>query len=359
MLIRTFRNDEFIDREEEISFLIDWFKETPKEILWLYGPKSCGKTTLIEYVVEKELFEDFENLKPKENYWVRYVNLRGKLISSYETFLESFIKPKDEEEIKKTKSFSARVSASIIQIEAGLLKEVKERKKDLFDVLLNKFENISKEGKQPILIIDEIQTLEDIYINGDRELLKEFLNFCVRLTKETHLSHVIILSSNTIFINKIYNEAKLKITSYFKKVDHLDKKTTLEYLKLHNIPEEKHSLVWDYLGGCIPLIQRMIRHKDKYSSIEDYLNEQVNLALSEIREIMKRFLTKEEKNIFKNIAKQIIKDGFYISSENETQENLRVIDLMSEKEILFYDPQTGAITPNNRVYLKAMEKMLS
>ncbi len=48
------------------------------------------------------------------------------------------------------------------------------------------------------LVIDEIQSLEDVYGNGEKELLKEFLNFCVALTKETHLSHVIMLSSNTI-----------------------------------------------------------------------------------------------------------------------------------------------------------------
>jgi len=41
----------------------------------------------------------------------------------------------------------------------------------------------------------------------------------------------VILSSNTIFINSIYNEAKLKVTNEFKKIDHLDKKTTQEYLR--------------------------------------------------------------------------------------------------------------------------------
>ena len=80
------------------------------------------------------------------------------------------------------------------------------------------------------MIIDEIQKLEDLYINNKRELLKEFLNFCVSLTKEKYLSHVLILSSNTIFIERIYNDAKLKETSRFKKIDHLSKEKVQEWL---------------------------------------------------------------------------------------------------------------------------------
>ncbi|WOE70987.1 hypothetical protein RZR97_05280 [Hydrogenimonas thermophila] len=37
--------------------------------------------------------------------------------------------------------------------------------------------------------------------------INEFRNFCVRLTKETHLAHVVILSSNTIFIDRLYEKA--------------------------------------------------------------------------------------------------------------------------------------------------------
>ncbi len=67
MRIIEFRQDEFIDREREIEFLKDWINNIPKEILWIYGPKSTGKTTLIEYVIEKELTS---NLKIFDNYWI-------------------------------------------------------------------------------------------------------------------------------------------------------------------------------------------------------------------------------------------------------------------------------------------------
>jgi len=356
MLIKSFRNDEFVDREKEIKFLLDWFNKIPKEILWLYGPKSCGKTTLIEYIVENELFEDFENLKPKDNYWVRYINLRGKLISSYETFLESFIKP--EEEYITQKGISAGVSIAVITLKAEVLKQVKERKKDLFDALIDELnKKLKKENKKPILIIDEIQTLEDIYINGEREFLKEFLNFCVRLTKELHLSHVVILSSNTIFINRIYNEAKLKETSTFYKIDHLDKETTFKYLDYHNIPKEKQSLIWDYLGGSIYRLQKFLRDRDKFASIEDYLNKQVELALSEIKHIFIMEMENEEIDIFKQIAKTIAENGFYLLKDKEDKKFVKVVSFMSQKEILFFDPLSDKIKGNNRLYEKAFERL--
>ncbi|MDQ7031419.1 MAG: ATP-binding protein, partial [Desulfonauticus sp.] len=65
MQIREFRQDEFINREKEIQYLKDWVNHLPKEILWLYGPKSTGKTTLIEYLIEKELTS---NLKIFDKY---------------------------------------------------------------------------------------------------------------------------------------------------------------------------------------------------------------------------------------------------------------------------------------------------
>ncbi len=151
---RYFRGEELIDREEEIEFFLNWFKQLPKLILWVYGPKSCGKTTLIEYVVEKELFENFEKLKAKGNYWVKYLNLRRKLISSYETFLNSFIFPDDK---TTDENLGITINLGMIKLDYKIFNKVKEKKLDLFEVLIENFKSI--EGKK-ILIIDEIQTLE-------------------------------------------------------------------------------------------------------------------------------------------------------------------------------------------------------
>ncbi|WP_022670135.1 ATP-binding protein [Hippea alviniae] len=125
MNTRTFRNKKLIDRDKEINFFLDWFNQLPGLILWVYGPKSSGKTTLIEYVVEKELFEDFENLKPKGNWWVKYINLREKLISSYETFLNSFIFPEDK---TLDKTLGITFHLGVIRLDYKIFNKIKEKK---------------------------------------------------------------------------------------------------------------------------------------------------------------------------------------------------------------------------------------
>ena len=354
MKIIEFRGKEFVNREKEIDFFKNWINNIPNEILWLYGPKSSGKTTLIEYVIEKELTS---NLKIFDKYWIKYINFRRTMVGSYDSFINSFF-----EEAEGEDDFSGEIKAGfnigIIKLEAKTLEKIKNKKKNLFNELI---ENLKKINKIKLIVIDEIQTLEDIYYNGEKELLKEFLNFCVALTKETHLSHVIILSSNTIFIERIYNDAKLKVTSRFKKIDHLYKDTTFNYLE-HKMKELNlvldKGLIWEYLGGCIPLIQRMFMEIGNSNLLRKYLENEVKLAKSEIIEIMKRFLDEKKREIFKEVAKEIIKNGYYESREDEKKEYLEVIDFMTEKEIFFYDPLEQKVTGNNRLYEKAFEELI-
>ena len=100
MKIETYRGVPFIDREEEIEFFIDWFNEPPQRILFVYGPKSSGKTTVIEYVIEKKLLRENKR-KKKSKYWVKYLNLREALIASYGSFLDTFFVEVKEEESER------------------------------------------------------------------------------------------------------------------------------------------------------------------------------------------------------------------------------------------------------------------
>ncbi len=45
----------FINRKEELTYLQSWIEESPKNILFFYGPKSSGKTTLIYRFIEDHL----------------------------------------------------------------------------------------------------------------------------------------------------------------------------------------------------------------------------------------------------------------------------------------------------------------
>ena len=348
MKIRTYRGVPFVDREEEIKFFVDWFSEPPQRILFVYGPKSSGKTTVIEYVIENKL------LKQKNKYWVKYLNLRGKLISSYKSFLEALIVP--EEVYKETVEKSINLALGLISLEGKKIKQIREKERNLFDVLMEEIEKEKKKGKTPILIIDEIQKLRDVYIengNGERELLKEFLNFCIRLTKETHLCHVVILTSNTVFIERIYNDARMKLTSDFKKIGHLEKQKVAEWLKIEGLKDDEIELVWEYLGGCIPLILKMLSYYKTGKNLKKFLEEQRWLAYTEIDEYLAEF-NEEETEFLLKVAREIIEKG-YFSISGLKADKRKLLQKWAEKEIFFYDPLELKVTGNSRIYEKGME----
>ena len=350
-----FREEELVDREEEIKYFKKWFEKVPKEILWVYGPKSTGKTTLTEYIIENELFDDFKLFKSKK-YNVKYINFRQKLFGSYDTFIKSMLSVDD---IKRKEEVSSSINLGVFKIESKIYDEINNKRVDIFDELYNLF---LKSDKRNIFIIDEIQALEDIYIDQEKELLREFLNFCVRLTKETHLAHVVILSSNTIFINRIYNDSKLKVTSEFYKISHLDYNTTKEWLQQKQFSDNEIDLIWEYLGGCIPLIQKLIRDYKNYNSLQDYLNYRTKFAKSEITMLFRENRLKNRKNLnpaFIEIAKGIIKDGYFDANFNTDTDIDMAVEFFSEKEIFFFEPIENIVYPNNQLYLKAMELLIN
>ncbi len=356
MRITTYRGAPFVDREEEEEFFVDWFSEVPQRILWVYGPKSSGKTTLIEYVIENRLLTEKE-WWIKSKYWIKYLNLRGKLITSYRSFLDALIVPENVyEEVIQT---NVKLSLGLIKIEGRKIQQIKEQKRNLFDVLIEEIEAVRALKKIPVLIIDEIQKLRDVYIknnNGERELLKEFLNFCVRLTKETHLCHVVILTSNTVFIERIYNDAKLKKTSKFMKIDHLEREQIFEWLKVEGFRNEEIELVWEYFGGCIPDIFKAIETKRKKKDLKKFLEREAWLAYTEIDEYLAEF-NEEETEFFVKVAKEIVDKG-YFDIRGLKADKRRFLQKWAEKEILFYDPLELRVTGNSRIYEKGMEILL-
>jgi AAA+ ATPase superfamily predicted ATPase len=193
--------------------------------------------------------------------------------------------------------------------------------------------------------------------NRERELLKEFLNFCVRLTKETHLSHVVMLTSNTVFVERIYNDAKMKKTSLFYKVAHLSKEKVEEWLKLEGFNEKDAEIIWDYLGGCIADILRVFSiRKNGKKELKGYLEEQKWLAYTEIDEYLAEFGEKETEFLLK-VAEEIVEKG-YFSISGLKIDRRKLLQKWAEREILFYDPLELKVTGNSRIYEKGLELLL-
>lgn len=239
----------FINRKSEINFLSSWIAERPKSILFIYGPKSSGKTTLLYRFVNQHLSGSLFNIK--------HFNLRTLLIGQYQDFVRAFFEidsSREKTDVKEKREYDLKV----FKLSVETLKGLEAKELDPFVVMKTEMLKLNDRGIRPVIIIDELQALEGIYMGGQRELLKELFNFFVAMTKESHLCHVIIASSDGFFIERIYNDSKLKKTSKFLEVDYLSKDDV--YFWLNNLGEESSitqykltdtqiNRIWEIFGG--------------------------------------------------------------------------------------------------------------
>ena len=241
----------FINRDDEIHFLKDWIEQRPEHILFFYGPKSSGKTTLIYKFVHEILCDE-------SRFSVKLFNLREVLIVSYEDFLQRFFQIQDQEE-KENKQIR-QYDLKVFKLSMESHRKIKEHQLDPFDVMKAELEDLNAKGVKPVIIIDELQALDFIYFNSQRELIKELINFFVAMTKERHLCHVLLSSSDGYFIEKLYNDSKLRKTSALFEIDYLPREDIIYWL--NNLEKESNikdyilsktqiEYIWDHLGGSI------------------------------------------------------------------------------------------------------------
>lgn len=252
----------FINRVDEIHYLQSWAEEKPKNILFLYGPKSSGKTTLIYRFIDQNF--------PKGRYDIKHFNLRELLLVNYESFLQVFFEIRNSEQVKETRQYDLKV----FKLSVETLKGLESRELDPFVVMKRELEKSNKKGKRPVIIIDELQALGEIYFNGGRELLNEMFNFFVAMTKESHLCHVLIASSDGYFIERIYQDSKLKKTSRFLEIKYIGYEDVMlwlsnldAYSKIDRfvLSDGQKRAIWDFFGGSC-------------WEISDFLGELLNVA---------------------------------------------------------------------------------
>jgi AAA+ ATPase superfamily predicted ATPase len=248
----------FINRHAEMEYLNKWISEEPKNILFFYGPKSSGKTTLIYLFIER-------HLKDTKKYSIKHFNLREVLIVNYEDFLQRFFQVEDPEE--KTSSQTRQYDLKVFKLTVESHRKIRNKQLDPFDVMKAELIELNAKGIKPLIIIDELQALDFIYFNSQRELIKELINFFVAMTKESHLCHVLLSSSDGYFIEKLYNDSKLKKTAKLFEVDYLPKEDIVYWLnnlekesKISDyiLTDDQIEYVWDHFGGSIWEISNLL-----------------------------------------------------------------------------------------------------
>jgi len=174
----------FHNREKELKEVMKILEAEPSLITFIYGPINSGKTTLVSHLIDQL----------PEEYVVFYINLRGRFISDYRDFIKVLFKIEKEKNYKEVLKTISEISAETLKFSGIPVAEsvmnalFKEKSyEDIFEFLEEYFTTIAK-NKTPVLIIDELQVVGDLKIDG--LLMYKLFNFFIRLTKELHLCHV-------------------------------------------------------------------------------------------------------------------------------------------------------------------------
>jgi AAA+ ATPase superfamily predicted ATPase len=65
----------------------------------------------------------------------------------------------------------------------------------------------------------------------DNRVVEELFKFFISMTKQFNLCHIVCLTSDSYYMEELYNETKLSNTSDFYLIDHLNKKDIFYWLE--------------------------------------------------------------------------------------------------------------------------------
>jgi len=398
----------FFNREEEIKEILHILNKEPNDIYFIYGSINSGKTTLINHIINNELKKSNkkldENQRSEQNtygfcsskskisislfsaplrYAVFYVNFREYDISSMNNFVEALFEIDENSKSSKIKPYIESFTKGlndIINISYGIkvpkpildrLFGEEEKGRLVFKFIRDLFMSLNDKGIQPIFILDELQMIKEVSMNGGRPLLKSFFQFLVSLTKERHLAHCLCLTSDSLFAEYVYNTGELEGRAKHLLVDDFDKPTAIKFMdflaKENNIKlsNEQKELIYSYVGGKPKdiayvveessfkglnevldyLLNDEIQKLDMKFEIMDYLKPKVEIG-EKIVEIEKEEILKSL-NLFKDkydISKKEIPTPVYI--------------YLIRENILFLNPQNGTLKPQSFLIWNAIKKII-
>ncbi len=328
----------FWDREREKKWLKHYLLTEPNAILFVYGPKSSGKTTLLMKVVEE---------LPKEEFIYYWFDLRGKLLSSYKDVIDMFFV--DEESYRELEEITERAESGIMsffRVSVEKKEKIEQKKIDAFEYMERALKKHLREGRKPVIIFDELQKLKDIYLNGrnQRPLIKELFNFFVRLTKVLHLSHVIVMTSDTFFIEQVYFDSTLENTSRYYLVDFFDDETAMDVLVSEGLSESEAKEIVEKVGGVPWIIEEILESDEPLSEVRELINQ----VSSKVFEVLRG--RKDLKDMLRRALKG--ENLYYI------EEGYDKVKELVEKEVMFMDSINKVVKFNTKMHEIAAKELL-
>ena len=362
----------FFNREKEINEILSILEGEPNLIYFIYGSINSGKTALIKHIIENKLTDDYK---------VFYINFRTYLISEKREFIEAifttkkddfFEKIKDKNEVLKLITKGTKILTGIPIPEIEFDKLFEEKINDAFQYLNSLLLEVKKSGKKPILIFDELQMIKDVVLNGQKYLLKELFQFLVSLTKEQHLCHVFCLSSDSLFIEYVYNTGELEGRAKYLLVDDFNKEIALKFMDFlskeilnRKLSDEDKEIIYSYVGGKPLYIYNVIdemRYKELKEILDSMLKEEVSkldmflefLEYSKPRVKIKDEVIELKKEDIINALK-LFKNKYEIPKKEIP---MPIYVYLVKENILFLNPIEGTLKPQSYLVWNAIKRLL-
>ena len=340
---------EFYNREEETRELTRILSTDPTLITFIYGPINSGKTELINNLIK--------NLPKSQK--VFYINLRGRFISNYDEFIKVLFNVEHEARYERIKEFLKPVVNVLPESYSGIpipkdifLNLFKEKEmEDAFVYIETVLRAFYKNGYPPVLVIDELQVIGDLKV--DDLLIYKLFNFFVRLTKELHLAHVFVATSDSLFMEDVYSEAMLEGRCRYLLVDDFDRETTSAFLKMHGFTDDENAIAWEYCGGkpgyLVELANTKLGGGDITKKADMMLEEEISRLI---------FMLARNKETKSDIIDLLT---IFASVEEVKYSDSMDIDLLNflvKQNILFLDPINRTIKPQSRLNLLAIREVI-
>ena len=347
---------EFHDREKEMKEIMKILEVEPSLITFIYGPMNSGKTTLIDHLISQL----------PEEYVVFYINLRGRFISDYRDFIRVLFKIERGKNYKEVLKTISEISAETLKFSGIPVAEsvmnalFKEKSyEDVFEFLEEYFTTIAK-NKRPVLIIDELQVVGDLKIDG--LLMYKLFNFFIRLTKELHLCHIFAVSSDSLFIENVYSEAMLDGRCRYLLVDDFDYETAAALLEGHGFTDDETAVAWEYCGGKPVCLVEMIYADNREQVAKDMLKTRITQLkdLLDYLDYTKPRITigEDEYTVEKKDVIGIISRFADVECINDEGLNRPAKYFLIKDNILFLDPAQGTLKPQSRLNLLALREVM-
>jgi len=347
---------EFHDREQEMKEFMDILNSEPSLITFVYGPINSGKTALISHLIEQL----------PEEYTPFYINLRGRFVTGYEDFLNVLFEIDESGVTNNVGEYATSILKDLkilsgIPIPINLFEQIFEKKnksKDMFRYIERFFVEMSAK-RVPVMIIDELQVIGDMKIDG--VMIYKLFNFFVRLTKELHLAHVFVITSDSLFIEQVYSEAVLSGRCRYLLVDDFDRETAAAFLEKHDFTADEKRMAWEYCGGKPVCLVELINYEKREEKLREVLRirrGQIDQRIGILKDVRKKILFEEEEVeiTYDNVMKTLKR-----FSENDSYEYVRItpdLTYLIKENILFADPANGIIKPQSRLDLLAIREIL-